>query len=421
MTSSGSSVAVPLVSGIAGLLLATDSSLTAEQLRSFILEGARRSGRNVGGYPIPDAYEALKVAAERSGAPLCGNRVWARNAALFAQRGPLDLAGESLFTEVAGTQIAAIDVQHGGREIRYTAFTGYNTESGTATPRSIVFDAPSRAWRRGPDPFFGLDTNSAGAARSYRVQSHDGDTVVTVAAGHDGNGADILFIQLSDASSARSSTITLGAAGLPFTYCSAILLGSCDQTNVGEPLDGFRRVAAAYPPVGDTMLVAVSRLAADTQHVETPGTCRGAPCTGVEIRYFLSPQRADLYKVALSSDPFQATLVRSISDSIIYHVGYSEDGRQKVLSAGRSIDTTAAPTHGFSASFTVLTCRLEWSAPTWTSLVALYEVAPASACPGVGFAADIGAGTFAPRIAHHGLTRPRTRPPPKAPPPGRRK
>ncbi len=404
----GSSFAAPLVAGTAGLLLSFDPGqhMTTREIKRLILAGATDSVTEPNGIkkPILNAYGALKKAAERQGAPLCGNRIWARDGALFAQRGPNDFAGQQLVAEPPDTEIAAIDVQHGGRNVYYTAFTGYNTETGTSTPHSAVYSALTGTWSRGPDPFFGLDTASAGAARSYRVQSHDGDTVVTVAAGPDGTGADILFIQLADGSSVRSTTIAVGTAGLPFTYCSAILQGSCDQTNIAEPLDGFRRVAAAYPPVGDTSLLAVSRLAADTQSVQTPGTCHGAPCIGVEIRYFLTPLRADLYKIPLSSNPFQATLVRSISDSIIYHVGFSEDGREKVLSAGRSIDTTAAPTHGFSASFTVLTCRLEWSAPTWTSLSALYEIAPASACPGLGFAADIGAGTFAPRRRADRLT-----------------
>lgn len=404
----GTSFAAPLVAGTAGLLLSFDPGphMTPGQIKKLILTGAVDSVTEPNGTkkPILNAYGALKKAAERQGAPLCGNRIWARNGALFAQRGPNDITGEQLIAEVPGTEIAAIDVQHGGRNVYYTAFTGYNTETGTSTPHSAVYSALTGTWSRGPDPFFGLDTASAGAARSYRMQSHDGDTVVTVIAGPDANGAELLGIQLSAGDTVRSTTLTVGTAGLPFTYCSAILLGSCDQTGVGEPLDGFRRVAAAYPPVGDTLLFAVSRLIADTQYVETPGICRGAPCTTIELRYFVSPQRADLYKVSLSSNPFQPVLVRSVSDSIIYYVGYSEDGREKVLSVGRSVDSTAAPVANVPGSFTVLTCRLEWSAPMWTTLAPLYEIAPASACPGAGLAADIGAGTFAPRRITKGLT-----------------
>ncbi len=421
----GTSFAAPLVAGTAGLLLSFDPGphMSASEMKRLILAGAVDSVTEPNGTrkPIVNAYGALKKAAERQGAPLCGNRIWARNGAIFAQRGHNDLTGQQLFAEPSGTEIAAIDVQHGGRKVHYTAFTGYNTETGTTTPRSATYSALTGTWVHGPNPFPGLDTSSAGAARSYRVQSHDGDTVMTVFGG--GNeGRELIGIDLQSAVGARSTTLDTGPAEPPFTYCSVTIAGlGCDQTGVAEPLSNVRVVGAAYPPVGDTLLFVLNRFRADTQHVLRQGTCRGAPCTSTYIQYFWRPDRADLYRLPLSSNPFQPTLVRSIADSTVYFVGYSEDGREKVLSVGRAAETSGVPEANLPREFVVQTCRMEWGAPNWNPFPPLLQVNPATACWGVGLAGDAGAGTFAPRIAHDGLTRLRTRTPSKAPPPGRRR
>jgi subtilisin family serine protease len=71
----GTSFAAPLVAGVAGLLKSLDPTLTAAQIKQYILEGAQR--RNVvvdDGKYLLDAYEALKAAARRVGGPICGNR-----------------------------------------------------------------------------------------------------------------------------------------------------------------------------------------------------------------------------------------------------------------------------------------------------------------------------------------------------------
>jgi hypothetical protein len=77
----GSSVAAPFVSGVAGLLLSFDPTLSADSLKLLIIQGATTNGRYVHdlsnhNYPVLDAYEALRAAAGRRGAPLCGNRMY---------------------------------------------------------------------------------------------------------------------------------------------------------------------------------------------------------------------------------------------------------------------------------------------------------------------------------------------------------
>jgi subtilisin family serine protease len=72
----GSSFSAPLVAGAAGLLFGFDPSLSARDARVMLDSAARLSGRRAGTIPLLDAYGALKLAAQRPGAPLCGNRIW---------------------------------------------------------------------------------------------------------------------------------------------------------------------------------------------------------------------------------------------------------------------------------------------------------------------------------------------------------
>jgi hypothetical protein len=113
----GTSASAPIVSGIAGLLLSFDSRLQASDLKSLIVNGATIGGwkatRTAGGeqYSIVNAHESLKLAAQRSGAPLCGNRVWAQDGSVYAERGGTD---EVLFSPGPA---GFLNVFHGGRRI----------------------------------------------------------------------------------------------------------------------------------------------------------------------------------------------------------------------------------------------------------------------------------------------------------------
>jgi subtilisin family serine protease len=83
-TASGTSVAAPFVAGVAGLLRSFDPNLTLNEVRQHIIAGARGTA---GGIPLLNAYEALKLAARRPGAPLCGNHVYAAGGKVWAVRG----------------------------------------------------------------------------------------------------------------------------------------------------------------------------------------------------------------------------------------------------------------------------------------------------------------------------------------------
>jgi subtilisin family serine protease len=71
----GTSFSAPLAAGVAGLLMAFDSRLTPDSIRTLIIEGAERGGRRVinahnDTLYVLDAYEALRLAARATGEPL---------------------------------------------------------------------------------------------------------------------------------------------------------------------------------------------------------------------------------------------------------------------------------------------------------------------------------------------------------------
>ena len=110
---SGTSGAAPMVAGIAGLLRSFDPSLTPAQLKSLIVEGARKGGRSMPNDPtkfLANAYESLKLAAQKTGTPICGF--------------PVSLAGDP------GSQRVNFERTGGGR----TSLTSRTTA--IPTPRS---------------------------------------------------------------------------------------------------------------------------------------------------------------------------------------------------------------------------------------------------------------------------------------------
>ena len=111
-TGTGTSVAAPLVSGVAGLLLSFDPTLTAAQLKTLLVDGAVIGGSTAGGIPILNAYESLRLAAQRPGAPVCGNRMWRRGLNVVVRRTP---TVTDTFRWTAPDTVIALLGPHGGK------------------------------------------------------------------------------------------------------------------------------------------------------------------------------------------------------------------------------------------------------------------------------------------------------------------
>lgn len=125
-TGTGASFATPLVSGAAGLLFGFDPSLTAVEVRRYLLAGANSGGRRAGPYPIVDAYESLRLAATRVGAPICGNRLFVDGGRLFVDRaapGATTLIDDPIDANLSPGGLAILGTFHGGRHIYMRDFS----------------------------------------------------------------------------------------------------------------------------------------------------------------------------------------------------------------------------------------------------------------------------------------------------------
>lgn len=114
---SGDSYANAYVTGVAGLLKSFDPRLTGPQIRNFLLEGADSGNRVItNGKKLLNAYEALKAAARRPGAPLCGNQIWIEGDKIKVDRNG---AAETLLDADEGLSLP--ELWHGGKRISYDA------------------------------------------------------------------------------------------------------------------------------------------------------------------------------------------------------------------------------------------------------------------------------------------------------------
>lgn len=248
----GTSLAAPHVTGLVGLLLSFDPRLTPAEAKRLVLVGAQRGGKMAGGIPVINAYESLKAAAERPGAPLCGNRVWVGNGHVQAQRG--DGAG-AMIENLFPTTLAMwyLEPFHGGKLMRvYGTGRGlYRWQAGNGWS----------LWTSPPDSV--LNNGFSATERSYGGSSHDGDAFAgLVVTGS--SQAVVLYDSLYNA------VKTLGA--IPGSvHGSASLSKTCirrtvksggriecpDSASIGTETEVDIRYLA-YPPQGDAILVSTS-------------------------------------------------------------------------------------------------------------------------------------------------------------------
>lgn len=162
----GTSFSAPLVAGIAGLLKSFDSTLDTPTIMDLIRQGAAAGGTMVGGFPLVDAYESLRLAAQKSGTPLCGNRMWVDGTQVTVQRG----AGVELITPTVAAASLNMIRFHGGQRLDVEYYDNGLREART-------FEYTTSGWTSSaaqPLPT-ALEESRSGFGTFFSSASHDVD------------------------------------------------------------------------------------------------------------------------------------------------------------------------------------------------------------------------------------------------------
>jgi hypothetical protein len=372
----GTSMAAPLISGIAGLLFSFDPNLTPAEVKQHIVQGAVAGGRKAGSFPLANAYESLKLAARRTGAPLCGNRVWASGTNINVERGTT--------TQIIPTGLPATDtirnisVQHGGKRI----------EVGTVQQRSngvvsagTILTLNNGTWSSAP--YTGLPPQApivGGTYRSLKGYSHNVDTILAVT-----DVGNAIRLARYNIASGTGDEVSIPYGPFP--------VATIDGFNY--PLEHPSRVQSAFPMNGDTAWVAIT-----FYHYAWSGGGESP------ISFASGPKEVRLYRLNLAVSPFTVSLVKTVPDTAVFWLGLSEDGREKVVATGRDSVWNSGP----ADSVRLTNCRIRWSKPRFSDSSGFVfddSVAPRKSVaagpegcsiPKIGDNDLIGAGSIAPRF-----------------------
>lgn len=340
----GTSFSAPLVAGAAGLLLSFDPRLSPDSLRTLLLNGATQGNRSITDpagqvHYLLDVYAALKLAAQRPGAPLCGNKVWVTggtaNDSILVQRssGPETIWSDTDF-------IAEMDVKHGGHRISYTNDFG---------DQEIAYNATSRKWTVSTNPNVPPPGADGGAFASLLGLSHDEDSSLTLTFTDLTASGDT--IRLTDSHTNTTSTLAVLPTSLVTSLTQTCVEQNFDPTtgnttclrmsSLGE--EQIANTLGAYSPRGDNAVISIARTEFDfTMPNSAWVSCDGNPfppppqvqdqCrfiqtaqSAVDTRFFSLPT----HQVTTNATPFWTlTGLRATNLAI------SEDGRQLVVGGG---------------------------------------------------------------------------------------
>jgi hypothetical protein len=167
---SGTSFAAPLVTAIAGLLLSSDPTLTADSVRALILAAAANSGVTIEGAHLADAYGALRLLARNENAPLCGNRLTVEGHEIKAERNPGVFV--PLVTVGGNRRLFRLLTFHGGRKFvirHWSADSAYTMQPDGTWGHAQLWDRDS--------------TDLTGSAVSQYGETHERDGVYHVSGG----------------------------------------------------------------------------------------------------------------------------------------------------------------------------------------------------------------------------------------------
>jgi len=234
-TAQGTSYAAPLAAGVAGLVKGFDPSLDNDELRASVIAGAR----DAGGYRVLDAYGSLRAAARRTGAPLCGNRVWSDGGQIVERDsagGGVQEAIVSGLSEIVH-RIAPI---HGGRVVYYMSYPSGNFVMG-----KLTYQPSTQSWSHNP-----MNGDDRESDTDYSTEN------LAFGGSHDGIQTAFVFPYLADDDLIYVDLYgsdTLGNGPDELRYMWSNVTGFLDPVAWTQPAFGQRVVVALRQNGGTTI------------------------------------------------------------------------------------------------------------------------------------------------------------------------
>jgi len=401
----GTSFSAPFVAGVAGLLLAMDPTLTAAQVKSYIVRGDTqpRLNRQTGVFGPPqtvagapetvyqlDAYGALTLlASERSTVPLCGNRVWVATTQLVAQR---DTGAAPQVLADIGDTAAFVNVHHGGRRV--------DVWTDDFDPLSFVFTQQG-TWTQSGNPPASPD---GGAWNSLWSLSHDGDTAVTMV---NHSGANQVTREVRRGPTGGSSThladIVVPLSSSADSVCIYMLSGVCQEYGFTGTSEFVYFRTAAYSPLGDRVIVSVSTARSQTTSVGGLANCpwdtnpqHPAQCI-THIDYSAGTIGTTYHQIDLRTGIDTVLATPTTAPVMVFWAAVAEDGGQLVTGEGVFAqtstlrpDTNFVGFHQRVTSQTTTDCTLRYRQAS-SGLMPRFETASEDVCRG-----PLGGGSIAP-------------------------
>lgn len=352
-TASGTSFAAPMVAGAAGLLASFNPTLTPAEIRHLLIDGAALPKIIPGAGPAPvapspvhdvpdgeaiyqlDAYGALRLAAQRSGAPLCGNRMWLDSTGLEVERGG---GMETIDPTSQEIEMAWLGPYHGGRKISLASEAqGYEL---------LTLNAGG-TWDHHPDPNYGTpgDSGFSGTLNSLYHLTHDADSAVVVTSDKVHFALTLLSygdIYSTNPSGRAVATVTPSLIQPGGFVCSvqnvdssgtATCLQSVNPTNDYETTD----VYATPSPLGDSIYLVMNVYLHHFISLSGWASCAGdtivtVGCMHQSSTYSAQSERADVW--ALPWNGGSPRVSWSLPGQEITWMGEAEDGSEFVFAGG---------------------------------------------------------------------------------------